>query len=94
MSASKNTMIEFRDIHKYYGDYHALAGSPPPSARASLSRSSARRAVARPRFFAPSPVSEGIDSGAVLLDGKDMSNVPRTSGRRTWCSSLTPSSRI
>lgn len=24
--AAKPTMIEFRDVHKYYGDYHALRG--------------------------------------------------------------------
>ena len=25
-SADKPTMIEFKDVHKYYGDYHALRG--------------------------------------------------------------------
>ena len=23
---TKDAMIEFRDVHKYYGDYHALRG--------------------------------------------------------------------
>ena len=26
MTSEKPTMIEFKDVHKYYGDYHALRG--------------------------------------------------------------------
>ena len=31
--------------------------------------------------------------GSIILDGEDMTGVPPTSGRSTWCSSPTPCSR-
>ena len=40
-SADRPTMIEFRDVHKYYSDYHALregVSARPPASVAALWR--------------------------------------------------------
>ena len=69
-------MIEFRDVHKYYGDYHALRGITAqirPGEFFSLLGPSGCGKTTLLRTIAG---FEGVDSGAVLLDGKDMKDVP------------------
>ncbi|MCC6864320.1 MAG: ABC transporter ATP-binding protein [Rhodobacteraceae bacterium] len=69
-------MIEFRDVHKYYGDYHALRGITAtirPGEFFSLLGPSGCGKTTLLRTIAG---FEGISSGAVLVDGRDMSGVP------------------
>ncbi|MEZ5754434.1 MAG: ABC transporter ATP-binding protein [Paracoccaceae bacterium] len=69
-------MIEFRDVHKYYGDYHALRGITAtirPGEFFSLLGPSGCGKTTLLRTIAG---FEGISSGAVLIDGRDMAGVP------------------
>lgn len=72
----RKPMIECRDVHKYYADYHALRGidltiregeffsllGPSGSGKTTLLRTIAG--------------FEDISSGVVMIDGQDMANVP------------------
>ena len=73
---TKDAMIEFRDVHKYYGDYHALRGITAtirPGEFFSLLGPSGCGKTTLLRTIAG---FEGISSGAVLIDGRDMADVP------------------
>lgn len=73
---TNDTMIEFRDVHKYYGDYHALRGITAtirPGEFFSLLGPSGCGKTTLLRTIAG---FEGISSGAVLIDGRDMAGVP------------------
>lgn len=74
--STKDAMIEFRDVHKYYGDYHALrgiTGTIRPGEFFSLLGPSGCGKTTLLRTIAG---FEGISSGAVLVDGRDMAGVP------------------
>lgn len=71
-----DAMIEFRDVHKYYGDYHALRGITAtirPGEFFSLLGPSGCGKTTLLRTIAG---FEDISSGAVLVDGRDMAGVP------------------
>ncbi len=73
---TKDAMIEFRDVHKYYGDYHALRGITAtirPGEFFSLLGPSGCGKTTLLRTIAG---FEDISSGAVLIDGRDMAGVP------------------
>ena len=73
---TKDAMIEFRDVHKYYGDYHALRGITAtirPGEFFSLLGPSGCGKTTLLRTIAG---FEDISSGAVLVDGRDMAGVP------------------
>ncbi len=73
---TNDAMIEFRDVHKYYGDYHALRGITAtirPGEFFSLLGPSGCGKTTLLRTIAG---FEGISSGAVLIDGRDMADVP------------------
>ncbi len=74
--STKDAMIEFRDVHKYYGDYHALrgiSGTIRPGEFFSLLGPSGCGKTTLLRTIAG---FEDISSGAVLVDGRDMAGVP------------------
>ena len=76
MSAAKPTMIEFRDVQKYYGDYHALRGITASIRAGEFFSLLGPSGCGKTTLLRTIAGFEGISSGAVLLDGKDMANVP------------------
>ena len=76
MSADQPTMIEFRDVHKYYGDYHALRGISASIRAGEFFSLLGPSGCGKTTLLRTIAGFEGISSGAVLLDGKDMAKVP------------------
>ncbi len=76
MTAAKPTMIEFRDVHKYYGDYHALRGITASIRAGEFFSLLGPSGCGKTTLLRTIAGFEGISTGAVLLDGKDMANVP------------------
>jgi spermidine/putrescine transport system ATP-binding protein len=69
-------MIEFRDVHKYYGDYHALRGISASIRAGEFFSLLGPSGCGKTTLLRTIAGFEGIDKGAVLLDGKDMADVP------------------
>ena len=100
-SADKPTMIEFKDVHKYYGDYHALRGINGTIKAGEFFSLLGPSGCGKTTLLRTIAGFEGISSGAVLIDGKSMEGVPpnepspalrgRLNCRSSW-SSLTASS--
>ncbi|MFM2365535.1 MAG: hypothetical protein RIR95_142 [Pseudomonadota bacterium] len=76
MSAAKPTMIEFRDVHKYYGDYHALRGISATIQAGEFFSLLGPSGCGKTTLLRTIAGFEGITSGVVLIDDKDMADVP------------------
>ena len=74
-SDDRPTMIEFKDVHKYYGDYHALRGINGTIKAGEFFSLLGPSGCGKTTLLRTIAGFEGIDSGAVLIDGKDMANV-------------------
>lgn len=74
--SSKETMIEFRDVHKYYGDYHALRGITASIRAGEFFSLLGPSGCGKTTLLRTIAGFEDISTGVVLLDGKDMANVP------------------
>lgn len=72
----KQTMIEFRDVHKYYGDYHALRGISASINAGEFFSLLGPSGCGKTTLLRTIAGFEDISSGVVLLDGKDMAHVP------------------
>lgn len=72
----KPTMIEFRDVQKYYGDYHALRGITATIRAGEFFSLLGPSGCGKTTLLRTIAGFEDISSGAVLIDGKDMKNVP------------------
>ena len=72
----KRTMIEFRDVHKYYGDYHALRGINATIRAGEFFSLLGPSGCGKTTLLRTIAGFEDISSGAVLIDGKDMAGVP------------------
>jgi spermidine/putrescine transport system ATP-binding protein len=72
----KPTMIEFQDVHKYYGDYHALRGISATIRAGEFFSLLGPSGCGKTTLLRTIAGFEDISSGAVLLDGKNMSGVP------------------
>ncbi|NBZ87447.1 ABC transporter ATP-binding protein [Stagnihabitans tardus] len=75
-SSDKPVMIEFRDVHKYYGDYHALRGINATIKAGEFFSLLGPSGCGKTTLLRTIAGFEGISSGVVLVDGKDMANVP------------------
>lgn len=75
-AADRPTMIEFRDVQKYYGDYHALRGITAQIKAGEFFSLLGPSGCGKTTLLRTIAGFEDISSGAVLIDGKDMSNVP------------------
>lgn len=76
MSAAKPTMIEFKDVHKYYGDYHALRGINATIKAGEFFSLLGPSGCGKTTLLRTIAGFEGISSGVVLIDGKDVAGVP------------------
>lgn len=75
-SVPKETMIEFKDVHKYYGDYHALRGITATIKAGEFFSLLGPSGCGKTTLLRTIAGFEGISSGVVLIDGKDMASVP------------------
>jgi spermidine/putrescine transport system ATP-binding protein len=69
-------MIEFRDVHKYYGDYHALRGITATIKAGEFFSLLGPSGCGKTTLLRTIAGFEGISSGMVMIDGKDMARVP------------------
>jgi spermidine/putrescine transport system ATP-binding protein len=69
-------MIEFKDVHKYYGDYHALRGIDATIKAGEFFSLLGPSGCGKTTLLRTIAGFEGISSGAVLIDGKNMEDVP------------------
>ena len=72
----QKTMIEFQDVHKYYGDYHALRGISATIRAGEFFSLLGPSGCGKTTLLRTIAGFEDISSGAVLLDGKNMAGVP------------------
>ena len=75
MTSDKPTMIEFQDVHKYYGDYHALRGISATIQAGEFFSLLGPSGCGKTTLLRTIAGFEGISSGAVLIDGKNMVGV-------------------
>ncbi len=92
-SDDRPTMIEFKDVHKYYGDYHALRGINGTIKAGEFFSLLGPSGCGKTTLLRTIAGFEDISSGVIMIDGKNMAAWRRTCARPTWCSSPTPSSR-
>ena len=76
MTTEKPTMIEFRDVQKYYGDYHALRGITATIRAGEFFSLLGPSGCGKTTLLRTIAGFEDISSGAVLIDGKHMDGVP------------------
>ncbi|KAF0170771.1 MAG: putative spermidine/putrescine transport system ATP-binding protein [Rhodobacteraceae bacterium] len=76
LAADKPTMIEFKDVHKYYGDYHALRGITATIKAGEFFSLLGPSGCGKTTLLRTIAGFEGISSGAVMIDGKNMEGVP------------------
>ncbi len=76
MTATNPTMIEFRDVQKYYGDYHALRGISASIRAGEFFSLLGPSGCGKTTLLRTIAGFEEISSGAVLIDGKDAAHIP------------------
>jgi len=69
-------MIEFRDVHKYYGDYHALRGINGTIRAGEFFSLLGPSGCGKTTLLRTIAGFEAISSGVIMIDGKDMVTVP------------------
>ncbi len=70
------TMIEFKDVHKYYGDYHALRGITATIRAGEFFSLLGPSGCGKTTLLRTIAGFEGISSGVILIDGQDVAEVP------------------
>ncbi len=75
MTSEKPVMIEFKDVHKYYGDYHALRGITATIQAGEFFSLLGPSGCGKTTLLRTIAGFEGISSGVVMIDGKDMADV-------------------
>ena len=76
MTSEKSTMIEFKDVHKYYGDYHALRGITATIRAGEFFSLLGPSGCGKTTLLRTIAGFEDVSSGTVHIDGKDMDGVP------------------
>ncbi len=74
--SDKPTMIEFRDVQKYYGDYHALRGINATIKAGEFFSLLGPSGCGKTTLLRTIAGFEEISSGAILIDGKDAAHIP------------------
>ena len=70
------TMIAFQDVHKYYGDYHALRGITATIRAGEFFSLLGPSGCGKTTLLRTIAGFEDISSGVVMIDGRDMRGVP------------------
>lgn len=73
---SDNPMIELKDVHKYYGDYHALRGITANIKAGEFFSLLGPSGCGKTTLLRTIAGFEDFTSGVVMIDGKHMDNVP------------------
>ncbi|MBK4215647.1 ABC transporter ATP-binding protein [Paracoccus caeni] len=76
MTEPAKPMIECKDVHKYYGDYHALRGIDLTINAGEFFSLLGPSGCGKTTLLRTIAGFEDISSGAVLIDAKHMENVP------------------
>jgi spermidine/putrescine transport system ATP-binding protein len=76
MTSDKPTMIEFKEVHKYYGDYHALRGINATIRAGEFFSLLGPSGCGKTTLLRTIAGFESISEGAVMLAGQNMANVP------------------
>ncbi|MDP5307238.1 ABC transporter ATP-binding protein [Paracoccus spongiarum] len=76
MSDDRKPMIECRDVQKYYGDYHALRGIDLTIREGEFFSLLGPSGCGKTTLLRTIAGFEDISSGAVLIDGRHMEDVP------------------
>ena len=74
--AGRKPMIQCRGVQKYYGDYHALRGIDLTIHEAEFFSLLGPSGCGKTTLLRTIAGFEDISSGVVLIDGKDMADVP------------------
>ncbi|MEI4470870.1 ABC transporter ATP-binding protein [Frigidibacter sp. MR17.24] len=69
-------MIEFRDVNKYYGEYHALRGISATIRAGEFFSLLGPSGCGKTTLLRTIAGFEDISSGAVLIDGRDATEIP------------------
>lgn len=75
-AADARPMIEFRDVQKYYGDYHALRGITATIREGEFFSLLGPSGCGKTTLLRTIAGFEEISGGAVLVGGQDMAGVP------------------
>ncbi len=75
-SEDKPVMIEFRDVHKYYGDYHALRGIDGTIKAGEFFSLLGPSGCGKTTLLRTIAGFEGISSGVIMIDDRNMAGVP------------------
>ena len=70
-------MIEFKDVHKYYGDYHALRGINGTIKAGEFFSLLGPSGCGKTTLLRTIAGFEDISSGVIMIDGKDMAECRR-----------------
>ena len=76
MTSEKPAMIEFRDVHKYYGDYHALRGINGTIREGEFFSLLGPSGCGKTTLLRTIAGFEDISSGVIMIDSKNMAGVP------------------
>jgi spermidine/putrescine transport system ATP-binding protein len=76
MTTDKPIMIAFQDVHKYYGDYHALRGINATIRAGEFFSLLGPSGCGKTTLLRTIAGFEDISSGAVMIGGEDMARVP------------------
>jgi len=76
VTSDQSTMIEFKDVHKYYGDYHALRGINGTIRAGEFFSLLGPSGCGKTTLLRTIAGFEAISSGVIMIDGKDMATVP------------------
>jgi len=74
-SDDRPTMIEFKDVHKYYGDYHALRGINGTIKAGEFFSLLGPSGCGKTTLLRTIAGFEDISSGVIMIDGKDTVSV-------------------
>jgi spermidine/putrescine transport system ATP-binding protein len=76
VTANPKTMIDLKDVQKYYGDYHALRGINAEIRAGEFFSLLGPSGCGKTTLLRTIAGFEDITSGVVMIDGKDMEGVP------------------